>query len=57
MVVPRGPSLIVLRTPQTYNEETVPVLKMNEENLPKGGWEQVWQISIKLMERVYKGCM
>lgn len=44
----------MLRTPQAYNEVTVPALKMNEENLPKGGWEQVWHISIKLMERVYE---
>lgn len=36
MIVPRGPSLIVLRTPQMYNEVTVPALKMNEENLPEG---------------------
>lgn len=54
MIVPGGPSLVVLRTSQAYNEETVPAWKMNEENLPKGGWEQVWHISIKLMERVYE---
>ena len=57
MIVPRGPRLIVLRSPQTYKEETVPALKMNEENLPKGGWEQVWHISIKLMEPVDEVCM
>lgn len=40
----------MLRTLQTQNEDTAPALKVGEENLPKGGWEQVWHISITLME-------
>lgn len=36
LIVPRGPSLIVLRTSQAQNEETVPAWKTDEENLPTG---------------------
>lgn len=50
------PSLVVLRTVQTQNEGTAPALKVSEENLPKGGWEQVWHVSINLM-KLFTACV